>query len=84
MLQDDLHQFDGLLLAYLRFDYLRRELLHHLSVLHHLRDESRFHHLSVICYGIIECHCGYRRNLCLISDTHPCKSRLTPVYVLSA
>ena len=79
MLQDSLHQLDGLWLGNLLFQYHGFELLDDLSVLHQLLHETRLHHLAVVGNGIVEGHGIDGRDLCLIADTHPGQGSLTPI-----
>ena len=63
--------------------HFRWKLHDGLSILHHLGDEARTHHRSIVGKGIVEGQGGNRRNLRLISDTHPWQCRLAPVVVLT-
>ena len=80
MRQQGLHHLDSLGLGYAFLQHNGRILLDGLSVLHHLGDESRLHHLAVVGYGIVEGQRIDGRYLCLVAYRHPGQRRLAPVF----
>ena len=80
MFQNGLHGFNCLWFGNAFLQDNRFKFLDNLAILHDLLHKTWLHHFSIVGYSIVERYSINGRNLCLVSNTHPRQSGLTPIF----